>query len=598
MDRRLLTSIGVGLACVLAWSFLIQPMFFPPKPAPTPSAPSSGAPSAPGEAKPAEPAKPSAPTQDLPEAAPITLENETYRLTLTNKGAGIQELFLKRTGGGVALLKPHAGVAPHLAVKADGISDKLQTAGWEVVESGPASAAFRYKTSSGAEIKKTFELPADGSAPKLKLAMAKAAGVEGAVPLKLELLAINGLEQDSEYRYEQYAAGFAHTEKGLETFGLANVTSGEEKIAAAKTREEWTEASAYLKVQGNQKAWFGAKNRFFMAALRPDDVTRSRIKDVWFRAVHPSLLPGYGNLKSLEMNAVFDPLTLGTESHAWSFELNALALKTSELKALPKGTDLLNYGSGCAAGCGPLSGLFGPIVFIVNQVAPLILAVLGGVAAVLGNWGVAIILTTLIIRLCLFPLSKKSQVSMYRMQQLGPKIQALRERYKDDQQKFGMEQMRLFREHKINPLSGCLPMLLQMPIFIAMYSVFEMSVDLRGREFLWMELHEPDKLIDWSANIVIPLVGLHLDAFNLLPIIMTITWFLQSWFAPRSPDPQMAAQQKMMLFMPVVFGLMCYNLASGLSLYFFVNSLLSMGEQKLIKKFFLKPGSGDGPATA
>src|SRR5688500_11967593 len=166
------------------------------------------------------------------------------------------------------------------------------------------------------------------------------------------------------------------------------------------------------------------------------------------------------------------------------------------------------------------------MVQIINVVAPLILGVLGFVASVLGNHGVAIMVTTLLIRLCLFPLSKKSQVSMYRMQQLGPKIQALRERYKDDQQKFGMEQMRLFRENKINPLSGCLPMVLQMPIFIAMYSVFEMSVDLREQGFLWMKLHEPDKLIDWAGGFVVPLVGLNLDAFNLLPLIMTITWFL------------------------------------------------------------------------
>jgi YidC/Oxa1 family membrane protein insertase len=558
----------------------------------------NGAPSAPGEAKAPESATPAAPAQDLPEAPPIALENGEYRLTLTNKGAGIRELVRKYKGNNVVLLAPHAGVAPHLALKAEGLGDKIQTAGWEVVESGPSSATFRYKTSNGAEIRKTFELPADGGAPKLKLGMSKAPGVEGAVPLKLELFAINGMEHDSEYRYEQYAAGFAQTEKGLELFTVPNVVSGEEKLRAAKSKEEWVEASAHLKAAGNQKAWFGTKNRFFLTALHPDDVTRSRIKEVWFQPVSPSLLPEYQGRKGVMMSAVFDPLTLGTESYAWSFDLKALPLKTSELAALPKGESLLSYGSGCAAGCGPLGFLFAPIVQIVNWVAPLILMVLGGVASVLGNWGVAIILTTLIIRLCLFPLSKKSQVSMYRMQQLGPKIQALRERYKDDQQKFGMEQMRLFREHKINPLSGCLPMLLQMPIFIAMYSVFEMSVDLRERRFLWMELHEPDKLVYWGGQVVVPVVGLHLDAFNLLPIIMTITWFLQSWFAPRSPDPQMAAQQKMMLFMPIVFGLMCYNLASGLSLYFFVNSLLSMGEQKLIKKFFLKPGSGDGPATA
>jgi YidC/Oxa1 family membrane protein insertase len=272
-------------------------------------------------------------------------------------------------------------------------------------------------------------------------------------------------------------------------------------------------------------------------------------------------------------------------------------LKKSALSELPKGEALMNYGGGCASGCGPLSPLFRPMAEIVNLVAPLILGVLGFLAGVFGNHGVAIMATTLCIRLCLFPLSRKSQVSMYKMQQLGPKIQTLRDRYKDDQQKFGMEQMKLFREHKINPLSGCLPMVLQMPIFIAMYSVFEMSVELRGAHFLWMDLSQPDHLVGPWPPIHIPLVGLTLDAFNLLPIIMTITWFLQSWFAPRSPDPQMAAQQKMMLAMPVVFGLMCYNLASGLSLYFFVNSLLSMTEQKLIKKFFLKP-PGDGPKTA
>ena len=88
-----------------------------------------------------------------------------------------------------------------------------------------------------------------------------------------------------------------------------------------------------------------------------------------------------------------------------------------------------------------------------------------------------------------------------------------------------------------------------------------------------------------------------IDALNLLPIVMTITWFLQSYFAPRSADPQMAMQQKMMMIMPVVFGVMCYNLASGLSFYFFVNSLLSMAETKLIKKFFL-PREGSEKASA
>jgi YidC/Oxa1 family membrane protein insertase len=178
------------------------------------------------------------------------------------------------------------------------------------------------------------------------------------------------------------------------------------------------------------------------------------------------------------------------------------------------------------------------------------------------------------------------------MQALSPKIQALKERYKDDQQKYGVEQMRLFKENKVNPVAGCLPVFIQMPIFIGMYSVFEMSIDLRHAPFIaWMtDLSQPDRLLGPWKPFEIPLLitTLSIEAFNVLPILMTITWFLQAYFTPRSPDPQMAQQQKMMMWMPIIFGLTCYGLASGLSLYFLTNSLLSMGEQKIIKKYILK----------
>jgi len=125
-----------------------------------------------------------------------------------------------------------------------------------------------------------------------------------------------------------------------------------------------------------------------------------------------------------------------------------------------------------------------------------------------------------------------------------------------------------------------------------MYSVFEMAIGLRHAPFIgWIhDLSQPDMLIGpWKA-VEIPLLitTLSISALNVLPILMTITWFLQAYFTPRSPDPQMAQQQKMMMWMPIIFGLTCYGLASGLSLYFLANSLLSMGEQKIIKKYILK----------
>ena len=220
-------------------------------------------------------------------------------------------------------------------------------------------------------------------------------------------------------------------------------------------------------------------------------------------------------------------------------------------------------------------------------------------AGLLHNWGFGIIATTIFIRIFVFPLSLKSQKSAYQMQQLAPKIKILQERYKDDREKLSMEHLRLMREHKVNPLSGCLPLILQLPIFVGMFSVFDSSIELRGQPFVsWIkDLSRPDRLFHWNTPVDVFFLPTF-DSFNLLPIVMLITWFLQAYFAPRSPDPQMQQQQKMMMAMPVVFGLMCYNYAAGLSLYFFVNSLLAMVEQKIIKKYILKiPAGGAGAAA-
>ena len=155
--------------------------------------------------------------------------------------------------------------------------------------------------------------------------------------------------------------------------------------------------------------------------------------------------------------------------------------------------------------------------------------------------------------------------------------------------------MKLFKEHGVNPLSGCFPILLQLPIFIGLYSVLDISLEFRQAPFIgWItDLSQPDRLIAFKQPLNLFITSI--SDFNLLPIVMTITWFLQSYYAPRPQDPKMAAQQKMMMFMPVVFGLLCYSLASGLSLYLFINSLLAMIEQKIIKKYFLPAGAGVGP---
>jgi YidC/Oxa1 family membrane protein insertase len=405
-------------------------------------------------------------------------------------------------------------------------------------------------------------------------------------------MALNGLDPDSAYRYDQYLAAAWKDDKGVQFRPIPDVEKGESKLADAlkesdpgKRAEAVKATDALLRVQTGRKDWFGLKNRFFAVLLKPDSTSLEAIESYRHRTPAAATLQkfaeaGLGN-KNLAVSAETKELRV-SERNIYQFDLFAGPQKEDVLRELPGAQDLQQFGSGC---------FISPIAAIVNMDAPLILGLLKFTGSLLGNLGVGIIVTTLLIKLFVFPLTLKSQRSMAAMQALGPKIQALRERYGNDQQKFGMEQMKLFREHKVNPMAGCLPMLIQMPVFIGMYSVFEQSVELRGAPFfLWIkDLSQPDHLLGPWVPVEIPLLitTLSIDAFNLLPIVMTLTWFLQAYFQPRSPDPQMASQQKMMMWMPVVFGLMCYGLASGLSLYFLVNSLLGMGEQKLIKGVFL-----------
>ena len=220
---------------------------------------------------------------------------------------------------------------------------------------------------------------------------------------------------------------------------------------------------------------------------------------------------------------------------------------------------------------------FGTFDFI----AQLILQLLGFFYGLVHNWGWAIIILSLAVYALLFPLSLKQMRSMKEMQVLQPKIEALRTEFKDNPQKLNKEIMELYKEHKVNPLGGCLPLLLQMPIFFALYQALMRSVALRGAKFLWIrDLSEPDKLFSFSKSI--PILG---SDINILPILMAIGMFVQQKISMGKSGGAAAEQQKIMLFiMPVMFGIIFYNMPSGLVLYWFVNSALMLFYQFKIYK--------------
>ena len=188
------------------------------------------------------------------------------------------------------------------------------------------------------------------------------------------------------------------------------------------------------------------------------------------------------------------------------------------------------------------------------------------------SYGMAIIVITIIIKVLFFPLTHASTKSMKRMALLQPEMTRLREKYKDDPQKMNLKMMEFMREHKINPVAGCVPILIQIPVFIGFYQMLNAAIELRGTPFLWAcDLSGPDTLF------IIPGLGL---PFNLLPIFWAASTWWQTSLTPMSPgmDP---AQQKIMKFMPFMFFFVLYNMASGLTLYWTVQNLLGVLQTKL-----------------
>lgn len=186
----------------------------------------------------------------------------------------------------------------------------------------------------------------------------------------------------------------------------------------------------------------------------------------------------------------------------------------------------------------------------------------------IGNWGWTIVVLTVIIKLLLYPLSAASYRSMAKMKTVAPRMQALREQYGDDRQKLNAAMMEMYRTEKINPLGGCLPILLQIPVFLTLYRVLLASVEMRGAP--WM---------GWITDLSVS------DPYFILPIIMIATMFLQMKLNPTPPDPM---QARIMMIMPLVFGVMMLWFPAGLVLYWVVNNILSIVQQWWITRSLTK----------
>jgi YidC/Oxa1 family membrane protein insertase len=201
---------------------------------------------------------------------------------------------------------------------------------------------------------------------------------------------------------------------------------------------------------------------------------------------------------------------------------------------------------------------------LLTWLAILLLTILKFLFGYVHNYGVAIIILTILIKVIFWPLGNKSYKSMKEMQKLQPKMAALREKYKDDKARLNQETMALYKAHKVNPLGGCLPMVAQIPVFFGLYNALLYAIELRHSPFFWW-------IQDLSAK----------DPYYITPIIMGATMFLQQKMTPSGGDP---TQAKIMLFMPIIFTFMFLNFPSGLVIYWLFNNIISIGQQMHINK--------------
>jgi YidC/Oxa1 family membrane protein insertase len=229
---------------------------------------------------------------------------------------------------------------------------------------------------------------------------------------------------------------------------------------------------------------------------------------------------------------------------------------------------------------------------IISPLAFGILAVMKWMYYIIPNYGVVIIILVLLMRLALHPVTRYSQVAMSKMSKLAPRAEEIKKKYGSNKAEMNKKLMELYREQGASPILGMVPMFIQIPIWVALWSAIYTTIDLRGAAFLpfWItDLSAPDALVKWTP-FTIPLFGWTVSSLNLLPILMGVAFYLQQKLMPMqqpsaATNPQLAQQQKiMMIMMPLMFPLMLYNAPSGVNLYIMASTFGGVFEQWIIKK--------------
>ncbi len=527
---------------------------------------------------------PGQPLQDQPELVDsIVLANELIRTEWTNRGASLQRLTLLDE----RYKAPYKveDERPPLVLLQDFQSglysdtiEKVTFNGRAAIDRTTADVIYEVKvdgqklvfeTVVGDEhgrmvkIKKTVTIPPGSYQYDVALEFENVC--EESYEISCALRAAAGIERES--LQTMYLGTRVGVMKGPDDYKVT-------KVSPKKLSKKGPQANSSANI-----AWAGVVNHYFMAILVPED--RDWVESTLSRSVTDTdILQARGRWGTGTIRRDSDRPALAKQNAAIVINTTPVRLEPGgtlvrryKFIAAPKQDKLLaSYGEG-------LSSLveFG----MFRTLSRLVLSLLNGIHSVLPNYGVAILLLTAIIRLVLHPLTRKSQMSMTKMQRLQPHIVELQKKHGDDKQKATQAQMELFRKHGVSPLSGCWPMFLQLPVLFSLFGALRAAIELRHAGFVfWMQdLSQPDALFHFPFYL--PILG---NEFNVLPILVMIVMLVNQRFTPKPATDQARQQQKMMKFMPVMLGFIFYRMPSGLCLYFTASMGIGALERWLIEK--------------
>ena len=468
----------------------------------------------------------------------------------------------------------------------------LRDTNWEIAKREENSVTFRKRLPKyGLEVEKKFQLePVPPSEQKNK-------NYPG-YGLTLDILVRNVGQQDLPIRYRLDGPnglpieGWWYANKISRTWSAGGLRDVVARYVGNDTVQFGPSAIATGDVeimQGPPLAFAGIDAQYFSAILLPK---KPNLEEQWIdelRCVSLSPKPKARSSEGRYVNA-----TCRLISHELQVAAGGTLQHSYEIFTGPKRPDLLteyHASESTRYGLGDLMyyGWF-------SAVSKGMLSILHFFYGIIGNYGIAIIMLTVLVRGCMFPISRKQAQSMARMQELRPEMDKIKEKYKQDMQKQSQEMQELYRRHKINPMAGCLPMFIQLPIFLGLYRALMVDVELRqapllGDSIRWCSnLAAPDMFLNWSR--FVPqflssgegIMGLG-PYLNVLPLI-TIALFIlqQKMFMPEPANEQAAMQQKIMKYMMLFMGILFFKVAAGLCIYFIASSIWGIAERKMLPK--------------